>query len=99
MASITLSITDKFKAELGEFHWINWSDVAREEFIKKRIFQEYLKTGKVSDEDLKFCDKIDWHPVDELPLKEEYVKELNKRKKGPFVKYNSVDDFFRKKNK
>lgn len=95
MASMTIAITDAFKSELGEFHWINWSDVAREELIKKRIFQEFIKTGKVSDEDWKFCDKIDWHPVDELPLKREFKKELEKRKKGPFLKFKSVEDIFK----
>lgn len=94
MASMTIAITDVFKSELGEFHWINWSDVAREELIKKRIFQEFIKTGKVSDEDWKFCDKIDWHPVDELPLKKEFVKKIQAARKEKSIRLKSVSDIF-----
>ena len=81
MVSITLSLSGKLKASLSHFSWVNWSEVAREEARKKEIFEGYIKTGKLSDEDWKFCDKIDWHPVDELPLKEEFVKKLEKARK------------------
>ena len=60
---------------------MNWSEVAREEILKKEIFETYIKTGKISKEDLEFCNKMDWHPVDELALKEEFVKELKKIRK------------------
>ena len=36
------------------------------------------KTGTLTDEEWEFCDKIDWHPVDELPLKEEFIKKMEK---------------------
>ena len=39
--------------------------------LKKDIFERYVKTGELSDEDGIFCERIDWHPVDELPLKDE----------------------------
>lgn len=83
MASITLPVSDQFKDQLKKFSWINWSEIAREETMKKIIFENYIKTGKLSDEDWAFCEKIDWHPVDELPLKEEFKKEMEKRKKVP----------------
>ena len=62
-----------------------------ERYTTNMITQEITK---ISDEDWKFCNKIDWHPVDELPLKEEFVKDLKKRKKGPFIKLNSVEEIF-----
>ncbi|MEM4263942.1 MAG: hypothetical protein QW666_03565 [Candidatus Woesearchaeota archaeon] len=95
MATVTLPVTEEFKSQLKRFAWINWSEIAREEALKKVIFESYMKTGKISDEDWEFCDKIDWHPVDELPIKEELKKELIKRKKGPFVKLKSVEELFR----
>lgn len=95
MASITLSVSEDFKNQLKQFLWINWSEIAREEAMKKLIFEDYIKTGKLSDESWKFCEKTDWHPVDELPLKEEFRKEIEKRKKGPFLKFNSVDEIFK----
>lgn len=96
MVSLTLSVSEELKNRLKSFLWVNWSEVAREEAMKKLIFENYLKTGTVSDEEWKFCEKIDWHPVDELPLKEEFIKKLNEIKKGKFKRYNSVEEFFAK---
>lgn len=96
MASLTLSISDEFKNRLKAFMWVNWSEVAREETLKKLIFENYIRTGELSDEEWDFCEKIDWHPVDELPLKEDFIKKLDKIKNGKFKKYNSVEEFFKK---
>ena len=96
MASLTLSISEEFKNKLKEFLWVNWSEIAREETIKKLIFENYIKTGNITDKEWEFCEKNDWHPVDELPLKEEFIKKLNKIKKGKFRRYNSVEEFFTK---
>ncbi len=63
--------------------------------MKKLIFQKYLETGKISDEDGVFCDKIDWHPVDELPFKEEYIQKLKKAKKEKAIKVKSISDIFK----
>ena len=95
MASLTLSVSEEFKNQLKNFSWVNWSEVAREEALKKLIFENYIKTGKITDDEWEFCDKIDWHPVDELPLKEELRKELDKRKKGKFLKLKSVNELFK----
>ena len=95
MASLTLSVTEEMKNELKSFLWVNWSEIAREETIKKLIFEHYLKVGSLTDEEWEFCDKIDWHPVDELPLKEEFKKELKKRRKEKSVKVKAVEDIFK----
>jgi len=95
MASLTLSVSDEFKEQLKTFLWVNWSEIAREEALKKIIFENYIKTGKISDEEWEFCEKIDWHPVDELPLKEEFKKELEKRKKEKSIKLKSVSELFK----
>lgn len=95
MASLTLSITEKVKDELKSFPWVNWSEIAREETIKKLIFENYLKTGTLTGEEWKFCDERDWHPVDELPLKEEFKKEMEKRRKEKPTKVKSVENIFR----
>lgn len=95
MVSVTLSVTDQFKEELKHFQWVNWSEIAKEETKKKLIFEKYLKTKEVSDEDGQFCDEIDWHPVDELPVKEEYVEKLKKIRKEKSIKVDSVSDIFK----
>lgn len=94
MVSLTFSLDNKIFNFIKLTSWVNWSEVAREKLNKKDVFEKYIKTGKLSDKDWKFCEKIDWHPVDELSLKEEFIKELEQRKKGPFIKLNSVEEIF-----
>ena len=99
MASLTLSVSDELREQLKLFLWVNWSEIAREEALKKLIFENYMKIGSLSDEEWEFCEKIDWHPVDELPLKEEYVKRLERVRKEKRIKLNSVSEIFRKNRK
>lgn len=95
MASVTLSVTDQFKEQLKHFQWVNWSEIAKEETRKKLIFEKYIQTGVLSDEDGEFCDMIDWHPVDELPLKEEMIQKLKEAKKEKSIKVSTVAEIFR----
>ncbi|MEK6895886.1 MAG: hypothetical protein AABX12_00295 [Nanoarchaeota archaeon] len=95
MASITLSVNEELKNQLKKFQWINWSEIAREETIKKLIFEHYLRNGDITDQEWAFCEKIDWHPVDELPLKEEHKKEMERRKKEKVIRLKSVDELFK----
>ena len=83
MVSITVPLDDETLAQIKQFPWVNWSEVAREKLMKREIFDKYIKTKKISKEDEKFCEEIDWHPVDELPLKEEYVRKIKQIEKGP----------------
>jgi hypothetical protein len=92
MASLTLSVSEEFKNQLKRFLWINWSEIAREETMKKLIFENYMKTKDLTDEEWKFCEKIDWHPVDELPLKEEFIKKLKFIRKEKGIKFNNIDE-------
>ena len=57
MTSVTLTISDDIKAELKKFSWINWSEVAREAFLKKlkrdeafKRFDEILENSEMTDE-------------------------------------------------
>jgi len=90
MASLTLSVSDEFKNQLKTFMWVNWSEIAREETMKKLIFENYIKTGRITDEEWEFCEKIDWHPVDELPLKEEFIKKMEKIRKEKGIKFKNM---------
>jgi hypothetical protein len=95
MVSLTLSISDEFKSKLKSHSWINWSEVAREEIIKKLIFENYIKTGKISDSEWAFCEKIDWHPVDFLPIKKEFARKYHENLRQKSIKLNSINDIFR----
>ena len=92
MASLTLSISDEFKNQLKNFMWVNWSEIAREEAMKKLIFENYIKTGSITDEEWEFFERIDWHPIDEFPLKEEFKKEMEKRRKEKGIKFRNIDE-------
>jgi len=95
MASLTLSVSEEFKNKLKSFLWVNWSEIAREETMKKLIFENYIKVGVMGDGEWEFCEKMNWHPVDELPLKEDFKKELEKRKKEKSIKLKSVSQIFK----
>ncbi|MBU2576121.1 MAG: hypothetical protein KKF50_00185 [Nanoarchaeota archaeon] len=92
MVSITLSVEEKFKDQLKQLLWVNWSEIAREETIKKLIFERYLKTGEISDKEWEFCERIDWHPVDELPLKKEFIEKISKIKKEKGIKFKNMSE-------
>ncbi len=96
MVSITIPLPEEVKLELDRFPWVNWSEVGREDLLRKEIFEDYMETGELSKEAEEFCESIDWHPVDELPFKEEFIKEVLKRAKEPSIKVKSVDEIFEK---
>jgi len=97
MVSITVPLEEEFKKRLAAFPWVNWSEAGREEVLKKDIFNRYLKSMEITDEDWEFCEKMDWHPVDELPMKKEHAKELKEALKNiPSGKgFKSAEEFFR----
>ena len=65
-----------------------------EEAFKIEMFEKYPKNGELSDDDWEFCEKVDWHPVDELPLRDGVIERLNEVKEGKFVRLSCIDDLF-----
>lgn len=55
MASLTLSIPNKLKEEMGGFKYINWSEIARTAIINKlrllENMEELLKKSTLTEED------------------------------------------------
>ena len=58
MVSMSFTIQDELKAEMEKFPWINWSEVAREEYIKRENlhegFEEFnriVSKSKLTEED------------------------------------------------
>jgi len=62
--------------------------------MKRDILERYRQTGDITDEDWTFCERIDWHPVDELPLKEEFIGNIKKAISEQSIKVKSVSDIF-----
>ena len=61
--------------------------------MKRDISERFKKTREVTDEDWEFCEKIDWHPVDELPMKESFIKELEEAEKETPIGYKASMKF------
>jgi hypothetical protein len=60
MASITFALDDKFKPKIDKFAWVNWSETAREELIKReqlakdfKRFKEIISKSKFTLKDAK----------------------------------------------
>jgi len=88
-----IPLEDDVKVRIDKFSWVSWSEVSQEELIKRGIFEQFIKTGTLSDEDQKFCDSIDWYPVDELPLKKEFVQRIKEQSRKSAVKKMSAAEF------
>jgi hypothetical protein len=95
--NLTLSIPKELEKELLEKPYIKWTEIARnairKEAIllkKKEIFEKYAKSQKITKEEQEFMEKIDWHPVDELPIKKEYAEKLLKKSKTTSKNINEI---------
>jgi len=69
MASVTFSIPEEVKQEMKEFLWVNWSELAREEALKKLQLERDLEKFKKLVSKSKFTES----DADELAKK---VKEF-----------------------
>ena len=75
MANVSLTVPDKLKAKMDKFRWINWSEVAREEAIKREMLHEDF------EEFNKIVSKSKLTEKDALELAREVNKGLHKRYK------------------
>jgi hypothetical protein len=55
MVNVTLSISEELKKKMEQFRIINWSEVAREAFIKKmkqlEILESFTKDSEFTEKD------------------------------------------------
>ena len=94
MATITVPVPDDLYRRMEHFSWVKWSEVARNSLRKREIFEKYIRTGELSAEAAEFCDKMDWHPVDEMPLREDFVRKLEESKKETSLQVKDISDLF-----
>jgi hypothetical protein len=59
MVSVTISVDEQSKRDMQQFAWVNWSEIAREIFIKKLKEHEQqerinalLKESKLTEDDI-----------------------------------------------
>jgi len=93
MGCITINADESLKKDIDSIKGINWSEFMRDDVVKKAIFERFLKMRKLSEDDQQYCDDNDWHPVDELPMKESFIKRLEVNAKKPRGKAMTVEEF------
>lgn len=94
MVSITVPLERDLKERMEKLSWVNWSEVGRRAVYKKYLFEKYLAKKRFTSEENEFCEKIDWHPVDELPLKKDFIQKISGRKRETSLKINKISDLF-----
>lgn len=75
MPSVALKIPEEFKASIDKLPWVNWSELAREEALKKLELQEDFETFKRIVSKSKLTEK------DALELGRKVNESLHKRYK------------------
>ena len=93
MVSITFPLDDKVFSVMARFPWVNWSSVSKEGLTRKRIFNEFIKTGELSEEDEEFCERTGWDPLDEMKVRGEFIRELKEAEDEPMGKAMTLEEF------
>jgi hypothetical protein len=75
MASITFAVDEELKPRIGKFAWVNWSEIAREELLKKEKI-EALRSKLNSKEEQEF---IKWSVALGRKSKKERYEELTRK--------------------
>jgi len=101
MTNVTLYLPDNVKSEMDLHSEIRWSEVVRQAVITKlrelkklELLRKYVEKEPFTDNDLKWMDENDWHPVDEKQMDLGFVNSIKNNSKGKFVKVRSVDELF-----
>jgi len=50
MTSITFAIDEDLRSRMGKFSWVNWSEIARENLLKKEKLEELLRRLESKEE-------------------------------------------------
>lgn len=99
VTNLTLALPQEVIEEMKHHPDIKWTQVAREALVKKAehlrkldILSKYLEHKAFSEEDLKWMDENDWHPVDEAQLKKSFVDKMEKISGHKTRKIGSLKD-------
>ncbi len=95
MSTLTIPIDDKLYDRVQSFSWVRWSKVVQDGIRKRKIREVYLREKSISEADVAFCEEVDWHPVDELPIRQEVIDKLKKSNKRSLAAVRNVSEAFR----
>ncbi|MFH1256835.1 MAG: hypothetical protein V1494_06105 [Candidatus Diapherotrites archaeon] len=100
--NITLSVSGELESLVKGHQNIKWTEIARnaireeaEKLRKVEILQKYLERKPISAEEWKWMDEMDWHPVDAMNYKPEFVKEVQNAGKSKSRKIKSLSELLK----
>ena len=99
--NLTMSITGEEEQVVKSNRHIKWTEIARkairEEAIKLRkleMLSKYLDKKPITAQEWRLMDKIDWHPADEIELKDDFAKRVIRASREKTRKVNSISELF-----
>ncbi|WP_407356682.1 hypothetical protein [Methanolobus sp. WCC5] len=95
MSTLTVPVDDELYEKIQSMSWVRWSRVVQDGIRKRKIVETYIRDKNISEADAVFCELMDWHPVDELPFREDVLENIRKTDKRSFVKVQDISDIFR----
>lgn len=99
--NLTMSLSGEEEEIVKRNRHIKWTEIARkairEEAVKVRkleMLSKYLDKKPITGDEWRLMEKIDWHPVDEIELKESFVGQVLKASREKTRKVNSIGELF-----
>jgi len=99
--NITLSVSGELEKLVKGHPEIKWTEIARqgmlseaEKLKKLSLLRKFVDKEPLSEDDFVWMDEHDWHPVDEMNFKPEFIREVTKREKGKFRKIKGIKELF-----
>ncbi|MEK6973087.1 MAG: hypothetical protein AABW72_03545 [archaeon] len=91
--NITMSVSGELEKGIKKYPHIKWTEIARKAMVlelekinKLDILKKYVDKEEFTDEDEEWMNKNNWHPVEHLALKPEFIKDaLRIEKKGKYI--------------
>ena len=100
--NITLSVSGETEQVVKKNRHIKWTEIARnaikeeaEKQKKLQILESYLDKKPISRTKWDWMKKNDWHPVDEMEFKPEFIERMAKSKNQKRIKINSLDELLK----
>lgn len=56
--------------------------------------KKYSKKESFTQEELDWMEETDWHPVDEMGLKPQFIKKLEEAEKRKSIKGKTIEELF-----
>lgn len=100
--NVTLSVSGKLMEGMRRHSSVKWTEVAREamareleRLMKAELLQKFLHKERFSQFEEEWMEEHDWHPVDEMQLKPEFIKRVQASRKEHSKKIKNVSELLK----